>query len=81
MAILTVCTLYDDGLCEHYVAVVDGMVSDDDRAAMAESLQAEVYKGQEQEEDGRYLYFVEVDLCKSPMDVKDLVNVDGRKAR
>lgn len=78
--IVTVCTLYDDSAVEHYVAVVEGMVSDEDRARMAEGLSAEVYKGQGQEDDGRYLYFVEVDLCARASDVKEMPNVDGRRA-
>jgi hypothetical protein len=78
---VTVVTLYDDSLVEHYVAVVVGAVSREDRKALAVRFEAEVadYLTQ-QEEDGRYLYFRELDTCASAEDVSDLPNIDGRPA-
>lgn len=76
---VTVVTLYDDGLVEHYVGVVEGVLSKENREAVAEGLDAEVFEGQEQEEDGRYVYFRELDTCKALEDLVDLPNIDGSR--
>ena len=82
--VVTICTLYDDSMSEHYVAVVEGLVCDADRRNMAEGFKARLPTDLDEEgsdyEDERVLYFVEVNLSKSPKEIHDLVNIDGRKA-
>jgi len=79
---VTVVTLYDDSLSEHYVAVVHGELKEEERRKLAESLSARLPEDLDREgsdyEDERVLYFREVETCDSAADVSDLPNVDGR---
>jgi hypothetical protein len=77
---VTVVTLYDDSLVEHYVAVVHGSVDDGARRKLADGLNARLPGDVEDEEDERILYFREVETCDSPADVDHMPNIDGRAA-
>jgi len=74
---VTVVTLYDDAAVEHYVGVIEGQLSQEDRESIAARLSAEVYSGGEQEDDARYVYFRELETCKALEDLQELPNIDG----
>lgn len=75
---VTVITLYDDSLTEHYVSVVHGTVSKEERLKLAKGLNAYLPDEVEDHEDQRILYFREVDTCDSPRDVDTMPNIDDR---
>lgn len=74
--LVTVATLYNDSAAVNYVAVIEGTVSEEERHAMAERFDAE-YGAKDEEEDGSYMYFREVETCAKAKDVLDMPNVDG----
>lgn len=75
---VTVVTIEDTGLVEQYVAVVEGIISPEDRLRIAENFGVYILAPDEdEEEDGRYLYFREVELAKLVDDVHELVNKKG----
>jgi len=79
---VTVVTLYDDSMVEHYVAVVHGKVDEAGQRKLAASLNARLPEDLDAEgsdyEDERVLYFREVETCDSASDVTDMPNIDGR---
>lgn len=80
---VTVVTLYDDSIAEHYVTVVQGKVDDEGRRALAEQMDARLPEDLDGEgedgEDERVMYFREVEAVDSWEQVSELPNMDGRR--
>jgi hypothetical protein len=76
--IVTVVTLYDDDKVEHYVGVVLGKVTDEQRAELAKLYNAvlEVPEGLD-DESPRVMYFAQVEAQTDPAKLMALLNIDG----
>lgn len=75
---ITIVTLYDDKLCEHYVGAVQGKISSEDRQRLAVRFDANDWvEGSEPGEDERVLYFVEMETCEDMESLHDLKNISG----
>lgn len=74
---ITVVTLYDDKITDHFVGVVIGKLTKKARRELAKRAEAEIYTGQEQVEDGRYLYFLEIEAVDNYEDLTKLKCIDG----
>ena len=68
---VTVITLYDDSLVEHYVAVVMGEVSPQEREALAEKYDASLTES----EDGLSLSFKETTIYEGASKVDGFVSI------
>jgi hypothetical protein len=77
---ITIVTLYDDRMVEHYVGAVKGTLTAAQRTRLAGSHESEVFTkdlSEDDLEDARVMYFREVDLHDSPLDLHSLKNMDG----
>ncbi len=71
---VTVVTLYDGSLAEHYVGVVEGSLTKEQREALKTAYNAKLEDPGEYEEP-RYLTFRELDTVQDPSKLGDLVNI------
>ena len=77
---MTVVTLYSEDACDHYVGVVAGTLTDQQKARLAVHYDAVIgVQGDDplSEENNRVLYFAVVEPVEDPRKLAALLNIDG----
>ena len=72
---ITIVTLYRGETADHYVGAVQGSLTHDQRLEVAKGLDAE-YGVEEDDEDGRYVYFRETEVVATLAELKVVQNID-----
>lgn len=72
---ITIVTLYRGKTADHYVGAIQGSLTHAQRLEVAKGLHAE-YGVEEDDEDGRYVYFREVEISATPADLTVVQNID-----
>ncbi len=74
---VTIVTLYDGAQAEHFVGAVDGSLSDEQRKQLAIDYDALLdVPDDDEDEEPRYLTFVELDTVTTPSALGALVSHD-----
>jgi len=71
---VTIVTLYKDDTADYYCGAIEGALTDEQRREVAKGLNAEY--NVEEKEDGRYVYFREVDVAATPAALTRVYHVD-----
>ena len=78
MKTMTIVTLYDGKMADHFVGVVDGYVDQAGKEALCKAYDALLEEPEDDDNwEGRQLFFATVEVAEAPLDLKALINIDG----
>lgn len=72
---ITIVSLYLETECEYCLGAIEGSLDDGQRRALAAQFRAE-YNPPEEVDDGKYMYFREVDTVPEPSQLDHLLSMD-----
>lgn len=71
MKTVTVVTLYDGKMADHFVGVIAGEVDQAGKEVLCKAYE------DDDNWEGRQLFFATVEVAEAPLDLKALINIDG----
>ena len=78
MKLVTVVTLYDGKMADHFVGVIAGEVDLAAAEALCKAYDAVLEEPEDDDNwEGRQLFFARVEMADTPLELGSLLNIDG----